>query len=1134
MRKIQLTLLMLLIGTLGFAQNPLLLKDVYPGATGSGIQQIVKTSNYTFFNAMDGSSADRGLYRTDGTPGGTIKLNLTYPNYISTKADKLTALGDKVIFAGNNSANFGEIWASDGTQAGTVVIERFQPTLGSGAVQDMARLGSVVLYAVVDNNNHTLLKKTDGTIAGTSLVYEFSNFTLPPDAALFKEINNILYFNIFDAEGTGFDQLWRSDGTPGGTYMVYNFGADHYVASSYMPAGNNFYLMLVLPGAGNELWKSDGTAAGTQAVKVIGTTGNNNYPPNAAIGSTLYFAGLDGNGKELWKTDGTNAGTVMVADINPGTNSSNPANLTLLNNQIYFSASTATEGTELWKFDGTNTTLVKDINTGTANSSPGSFAVSNNSIVFRAATLNEGSELWITDGTAANTLLVANINPGAAGSLPNQMTAGNPVYFTANNGVDGAEIFKFDNGSTLVVNLDTSINVKCFEGNTGSINITVTGGALPYTFNWSRNGAAGYSTQEDPANLIAGTYDLMLTDANAATASLTGIVITEPAMLAATATGVSTSCVNSASVSATGGTGSYTYLWSNGATTDSISNIPSGTYSVTITDENGCSVIASCTVTGSAAFNPSIAIVNVSCFGGADGNLTITNVNGVAPYEYSVDGISFQSSNVFSGLSAGSYTITVKDALGCTGFKTKIITQPTQILITLNNVQPTCYGANNGSINISAAGGSPGFTYSWSGPNGFTATSSNINNLATGSYTLTVTDKKGCTAQLTAMVPTSAQVNVDSTVTNITCKGAANGSIAVNVTGGSGSGFIYQWNTGATTSSITNLGKGNYSLIITDIGSSCTITKSYSITQPASALNMSTSKTNVAGCNSLGTITVSGSGGTAPYQYSMDGTTFGNSGSFTGLYQNNYTVYVKDANGCIKSAAVAITDNGTDEYENNNSKNKAAAITLGSVVNGRLAVAGDAADWFRFVTPAGTGTYTLSLTHPSTNFTFNLYTAGNNTPALISSGTTATSKTYELNGNTTYYISVTGGLSYTCYNLMVIASPVFTKTNTNTNGAAKTSNLTETANAIEVETLTAIAYPNPHQGVVSLQISSPEKGFAKIEFFSANGQKLMVKNVGVQKGERNIVPINITQRGTVFYRIQIGKYTASGKIIGTN
>lgn len=1132
MRKIQLTLLMLLIGTLGFAQNPLLLKDVYPGATGSGIQQIVKTSTYTFFNAMDGSSADRGLYRTDGTTDGTIKLNLTYPNYISTKAEKLTALGDKVIFAGNNSAVYGEVWASDGTQAGTVAIERFQPTLGSAAIQDMARLGSVVMYTVVDNNNHTLLKKTDGTIAGTSLVYDFSGFTSPPDAVLFQVVNNILYFIVFDAEGTGFDQLWRSDGSTDGTYLVYNFGADHYVASYLMPAGNNLFVMLVVPGSGNELWKSDGTAAGTQAVKLIGTTGNNNYPPNVAIGSTLYFAGLDGNGKELWKTDGTNAGTVMVADINPGASGSNPANLTLLNNQIYFSAGTATVGAELWKFDGTNATLVKDINAGSANSSPGSFAVSNNSILFRATTLNEGAELWKTDGTAANTSIVANINPGAANAGPNLITSGSTVYFTANNGVDGAEIFKFDNGSTLVVNLDTSINVKCFGGNTGSINISVTGGALPYTFNWSRNGVADYSTQEDPANLIAGTYDLMLTDANDAIASLTGIVITEPTVLAATATGVSTSCVNSASISATGGTGSYTYLWSNGATTDSISNIPSGIYSVTVTDENGCSVTATCTVTGRAAFNPSVAITNVSCFGGADGSLTITNVNGVAPFEYSMDGISFQSSNVFSGLNAGSYTITVKDALGCTGFKTKIITQPTQILITLNNVQRTCYGANNGSINITAAGGSPGFAFSWSGPNGYTATRSSISNLAAGNYFLTVTDKKGCSAQLTVIVPTSAEVTIDQTVTNVLCKGEENGSIAVNVTGGSGSGFIYQWNTGATTSSITNLGKGNYSLVITDIGSSCTITKSYSITQPASALNMSTSKTNVAGCNSLGTITVSGSGGTAPYQYSINGTTFGNSGSFTGLYQNSYTVFVKDANGCIKSAAVSITDNGTDEYENNNSKNKAAAITVGSVVNGRIAVAGDAADWFKFVTAAGTGTYTVSLTHPSASFTFNLYTAGNNTPALIPSGTTATSKTYELNGNTTYYISVTGGLSYTCYDLMVIPSSVFTKTNTQ--GAAKNSNLTETANTIEVETLTAIAYPNPHQGAFNLKIASPETGYAKIEFFSANGQKLMVKNIGLEKGESNIVAVNLTQHGTVFYRIQIGKYTASGKVIGTN
>ncbi|WP_462221311.1 hypothetical protein, partial [Ferruginibacter sp.] len=355
MKKFCMPFVLIFITATTIAQNPLLLKDVFPGATGSGIQQIVKTSNYTFFNAEDNDpDADRGLYRTDGTPAGTIKLNLTYPTYISTKAEKLTALGNKVVFAGDNFPNYGEIWCSDGTQTGTIALERFQPTRpNTTPVVELSAMGAYVYYSVIDNSNNALLKKTDGTPGGTSLVYNFSAYAAVPQVVFLTPVNGILYFIVYDAGGTGVDQLWRSDGTTAGTFMVFDFGLNQYVASYLMVAGNNMYVMIVTPGTGNVLWKSDGTAAGTVPVKTIGTSGNNNYPPFAAMGSTLFFAGLDGNGKELWKTDGTSGGTLLVADINAGAANSSPAGLTVLNNNLYFAAA-GSNGNELWKFDGSN------------------------------------------------------------------------------------------------------------------------------------------------------------------------------------------------------------------------------------------------------------------------------------------------------------------------------------------------------------------------------------------------------------------------------------------------------------------------------------------------------------------------------------------------------------------------------------------------------------------------------------------------------------------------------------------------------------------------------------------------------------------------------------------------------------
>ncbi|MEO6612739.1 MAG: hypothetical protein ABIT05_08675 [Chitinophagaceae bacterium] len=2519
MRKFHFCLLFIFAAAVSFCQNPQLLKDVYPGATGSGIQQIVKTTNYTFFNAEDDDAdADRGLYRTDGTPGGTIKLNLTYPTYISTKAEKLTALGNKIVFAGDNFGGYyGEIWASDGTQAGTIALERFQPTGSNrGPVFDMAKVGSNVLYSVIDNSNHALLKKTDGTPAGTSVVYDFTSFNLP-EVVIFKEMNGVLYFDVYDRNGTGADQLWRSDGTTAGTYMLYNFGLSQFIASNLMVAGNNLYVMIVTPGTGNVLWKSDGTVAGTVPVKTIYTSGNNNYPPNVAIGSTLYFAGLDANGKELWKTDGTAAGTVMVADINSGAANSNPNFLTLLNGNIYFSANGGAHGAELWKFDGSTATEVRDLWPGIFSSNPFGIVESNGTLLFTASNDGSGAELFISDGTAANTKLVADMNP-SGGSSPGLLTGGNPVYFSANNGVNGAEPYKYDNstpiaeihskiyvndnntandvyttavgnnantgtraapvatltqalvlaqtGDTIVVdagvyaervlvnksvyfkgaysgsnpgsslnrgvsetimlpsaennlleivtvqspnvtfdgflfdgdnpsitgsitlngvdvnagmgifngnlqtdnlvvknnilknffrygvfvqktttpvlngvnvtrnhidnvpsrtprdgravsffnraygavtnnlmtrvntgvlvanmdmgstdslliesnvieaytvgvsinssnNLTSSIrinnnqisvanlstwtapgsttvntvngisvtgvtttkiislnnntitgtkngmnlfsvgtpegllinggtisnspgvgifyigvdpvtpkltlnnvtllnndvgidvsatdnsvmpvefsgtsitggsiglrvygvkvalpgntltgisfagqsnsyimltyyafngltidatsvsfdgltganmtlaqrfaaenkiihrvdyngggfirikagevyvtpssfigtlpaswgmpttspdinraansatendsvfiaagtyanqvtldkgisligeastttsvilpatpavsppgtftekaviqtvqfigdihirnlsvtgdptgitpiilqgggsvkncslqngnqgvyfrvesgtktvviennlisaeyigvntqgpgmtvsllnntitvanpgfsaglfagldfgplprltvtgniisnfttyglyansynsnysqnsitgpsgnfiqqfsgnpstatcnwfgsidpaaiaarmsgainyspwltsgtdtnpavgfqpapgtctgrqnkfyvndnsqsgdvfttaigsnsnnglpsspfltpdyaygiaqagdtiyvdagtynlggltysfskaitllganylvspndpsnkllpnsarhaesiltngkmsiassdiriegftwevgnrigielvntagtnndfgnfqfkkntyrithttagvfsisitgkfvstpnmpqtsgytitdnrfeksgaavgvtlnfqyikniiaadntflvtgttvktqqvfnlgsaglvdavlisdntidepstaiggnriagavitgnkmhnvnnafsntntmpesssiefsnnemgndigtpfmlynrtgtgvsnvlkvenntitgvsqagviqlfgsmnftfansalnpsfiirgnkitysgdfssvssqffrpvtvrgniasvtlennelivnnsgglgavdpaiflpanpafsiitdngasympsnavinvlnnkiqgyrqsvvfydnsntghdtyagygnipagvivnihnnsftndsisinngavsemvnatcnwygsaaaqnvstkistpatvnyspwltngtdndpatgfqpvagncngvavtavltqvtNVTCNGANNGAVNVTISGGTAPYIFAWSKDNTPGYSSAEDLSGLAPGVYQLTVTDANGSVASVTAPVtepsaltasatgtnvncfggsngsatvtpnggtlpytylwsnnataasingllagtysvtvtdgngctttasytVTQPNQLTAIATGSSTSCMNSITVVVNGGTVPYSYLWSNGATTASISSIPAGTYSVTITDQKGCTTTAGATVTASEAFNPSASVTNVSCNNGSNGSITITNVNATPPFSYSIDGINFQPGNTFSGLTAGSYTLTVRDANGCTGFVTKTVTQPAVISITVNSVQPTCYGQNNGAISITATGGSGSFTYNWTSSNGFTSSQRNISNLADGVYTLTVTDNNGCTRSITQQVVSSSQVFVTEVVTTVRCKGEASGSINLTVSGGSGSAFNFTWNTGAVSEDLFNLIAGNYSVTITDPGTGCTVTKSYVMTQPASSVNLSVVKTNATGCASLGTISITGSGGTAPYQYSKNGVTYQSQNIFTDLYAGNYTVWVKDANGCTKSAATSITDNGSDEYESNNSKNQGKLITIGAVINARIATAADVADWFKFTTPTGTGNYVLTFTHPAPGFVFNMYVAGNNTPPLVPLNLTSTSKEYVLAGNTTYYISITtSGFSYTCYT-MSVSQPFFTRTGEGNNTGKEEVKKTE---EIVPGTLNTMVYPNPHHGSFTLVIDSPVEGMARVELFSITGQKMGEKMVPVQTGKNN-VPFSGQRQGTLLYRVQIGKFLENGKVIG--
>jgi len=557
--------------------------------------------------------------------------------------------------------------------------------------------------------------------------------------------------------------------------------------------------------------------------------------------------------------------------------------------------------------------------------------------------------------------------------------------------------------------------VSCFGASDGSVTLLVDGGTAPYSYLWS-NG----STTDALENMPAGIYSVTVTDSNGCTASGSYEVL-QPALLTINLSASSTACSNSVVSFVSGGTAPYTYSWSNGASTTGISSVPAGTYILTVTDAHGCSATASATVTANEAFNPSASVTDVLCYGGATGSITVTNVNATAPFQYSIDGgLHFQTVASFNGLAAGTYTITVKDANGCTGFVTKTVTQPAVLLLTTGAVQNACYGSSNGSISMSISGGAPAYSYSWSGPGGYTSSQLSPSGLAAGIYTLTATDSRGCTAVKTVTVNSFNEIIVNSTVNNILCKGETNGSISVAVSGGSGN-FAYLWNTGASTTSLQNLGTGNYALTITDIQTGCTVQRSYSITQPASLLGLSTTKTNATGCATLGIITASGSGGTSPYQYRLNNGLYTSSNSFTGLYAGSYTVWVRDNNGCTRSAVVAITDNGSDAFESNNSKNAARTVVIGANNAARLALPTDA-DWFKFTTPAGGGSYRITVTHPTDAYSVQLYSSANNAPALTPTGSGTGYKDYTLAGNSTYYFPVTGDTSYLCYQFAVTSN----------------------------------------------------------------------------------------------------------------
>lgn len=670
-------------------------------------------------------------------------------------------------------------------------------------------------------------------------------------------------------------------------------------------------------------------------------------------------------------------------------------------------------------------------------------------------------------------------------------------------------------------------DLDCFNDNNGTATVNASGGTAPYTYAWS-NGA---STQ-NISGLTAGMYSVTVTDANGCTVNVDAVEVTQPPLLTATITNASTACSNIAGVAANGGTPGYTYLWSNGSTDATISSVPAGLYSVTVTDANGCTVNQTVNLTVNEAFNPAANVTNSTCFGANNGSITVTNANATAPFTFSIDGLNFVPGTIpfsFTNLAPGTYTIAVRDINGCTGFVTRTVTQPTQLSVQVVNIQSTCFAQSTGSINVSVSGGIPAYSYNWSGPGGFSSTQLNVNNLAAGNYVLTVTDNNGCVDVSNITVPSFNEIVADAVVTNIDCRGAATGAINLSVSGGTGNGFIYSWTGGITSSNedISNLLPGNYNVLITDAGSGCFINRSYTITQPASLISLSTSRTNVGGCASLGTITATGAGGTPPYTYNLNGGSYQSSNMFSGLYGGTFTVGVKDNNGCTTTRTVTITDNGSDEYEGNNSKNQAKVIPVSSPspVLARIALATDLADWFRFTTTV-TSTYAISLTHPNAGFEFDLFPSGNNAPELVPVSSSPTVKLYTLTANTTYFVRVTGGLSFICYSLNVaLQLPVTSRVQ---NNPVTQTELTETLIA------KANVYPNPHRGSFTINIESPVDGVGAVEIYNANGQLLSERKVNLVKGKGNLVSYNRINQVILFYRVRIGSHILTGKIVGPN
>ena len=453
----------------------------------------------------------------------------------------------------------------------------------------------------------------------------------------------------------------------------------------------------------------------------------------------------------------------------------------------------------------------------------------------------------------------------------------------------------------IVASITTDSNVTCNGLANGGATATVTGGTTPYTYLWS-NGA----TTASITGVAAGTYSVTITDNNASTDTASVTIVEPAALIAASVVDSNVSCNGlvdgGATASATGGTTPYTYIWNNAATTASITGVGAGTYSVTVTDNNGCYDSSSVTVT-----EPTLVIVsavldsNEGCVGSLNGGATASATGGTPAYNYLWSNAATTAS--ITGLGAGTYSVTVSDMNGCTDSSSVVISSaPVASIIVNVDSTVSCNGLQDGGLTASATGGGTPYNYLWS--NG--ATTASITGLGAGTYSVTLTESGGCTSVSSGVV-TEPAVLVSSTAldSNASCNGLLDGGATASATGGT-MPYNYMWSNAATTASITGVSAGTYSVTITD-NKGCTDSSSVVVTEPA-VLVSSTALDSNASCNGLldGGATASATGGTMPYNYMWSNAA--TTASITGVSAGTYSVTITDNKGCTDSSSVVVTE----------------------------------------------------------------------------------------------------------------------------------------------------------------------------------------------------------------------------------
>ncbi|MFT7605420.1 MAG: hypothetical protein ACI8VT_003014, partial [Saprospiraceae bacterium] len=424
----------------------------------------------------------------------------------------------------------------------------------------------------------------------------------------------------------------------------------------------------------------------------------------------------------------------------------------------------------------------------------------------------------------------------------------------------------------------------CGTSCNGSIDLTVTEGDAPFTYLWS-NG----ETTEDIDGLCAGQYTVTTIDVNGCSKDYTfEIDQVSPIELSCTVSEplCDQSIVGSITVNINGDPGTYSFLWSNGATSQNLDNLEAGTYSLTVTDSNGCSAICESTIHPFNPFAVSCEATNTSCGNIDDGTATVSVSGGVAPFSYTWN--NGNNSNAQSNLAAGVYSLIVTDANGCEATCTTQINANSSIILSCVGTEVSCDQSATNAITVSVEGGTGNYTFLWN--NG--ATTQNLENIAAGTYSLTVTDSNGCPATCGTVITSIDPVAISCSLQDFICGSPNLGNIITTVTGGSGN-YSYLWNDGSITPNLDLASAGIHAVTVTD-GLGCTAICSVEI--PDTAPIELSCNAQSGDCNQpdLGSISATVSGGSGVYSFLW------NNGATTQNLENiaagSYSLTVTDQN----------------------------------------------------------------------------------------------------------------------------------------------------------------------------------------------------------------------------------------------